>query len=157
MIKSKLKKVLIHYQALKEYKEEIEKIDFDYSIKEFNKLDVYQKALLEAYLKRFASLQDYLGSKVFSALLDMAGISYTKMSEVLSLVEKEGIIDLDKWISFRNMRNNLEHDYLDELSGALLDLKFCIDSFVDLQDIVFKVFEFAKGYDESIELLAKKL
>jgi len=58
----------------------------------------------------FASLQDYLGTKVFRSLLDIAGISYTKMSEVLTLVEKEEIIDLDLWVEFRNIRNDLEHD-----------------------------------------------
>ena len=44
------------------------------------------------------------------------------MSEVLTLIEKEGIMDLDTWIEFRNIRNNLEHDYPDELEDALLAL-----------------------------------
>jgi len=152
MIKSKLGKVTAHYKALKEYKDAIDNMNFDYTIESFSELNIYQKALLDAYLKRFASLQDYLGAKVFGALLDMAGISYTKMSEVLSLIEKEEIIDLDKWIEFRNIRNDLEHDYPDELMEALQDLKFCVKSFDKLEEIVFKVFNFARKYDESIKL-----
>jgi len=152
MIKSKLGKVTAHYKALKEYKDAIDNMNFDYTIESFSELNIYQKALLDAYLKRFASLQDYLGAKVFGALLDMAGISYTKMSEVLSLIEKEEIIDLDKWIEFRNIRNDLKHDYPDELMEALQDLKFCVKSFDKLEEIVFKVFNFARKYDESIKL-----
>ena len=150
-----LQKVAKHYLALKEYKEFIEKMDFSFNIERFASLDTSQKGVLEAYLKRFSSLQDYLGVKVFRTLLDMAGISYNKMSEVLTLVEKEEIISLDKWIEFRNVRNELEHDYPDELEEALKDLKYCVDSFDYMQEVVLKVFEFARRYDESIELPQK--
>ncbi len=147
-----LQKVAKHYLALKEYKEFIDKVGFKFSVEEFNNLDTPQKAVLEAYLKRFSSLQDYLDAKVFRTLLNMAGISTTKMSEVLTLIEKEEIISLDRWIEFRNIRNELEHDYPDELEEALKDLKYCVDSFDYLHDVVVKVFEFARRYDESISL-----
>ncbi len=139
-----LQKVARHYLALKEYKEFIDKVGFEFSVEEFNNLDTPQKAVLEAYLKRFSSLQDYLGAKVFRTLLNMAGISTTKMSEVLTLIEKEEIVSLDRWIEFRNIRNELEE--------ALKDLKYCVDSFDYLHGVVVKVFEFARRYDESIKL-----
>lgn len=147
-----LQKVKKHYETLKEYKVFIEELGFDFSVEEFKKLDTAQKAVLEAYLKRFSSLQDYLGAKVFRSLLDMSGIGYSKMSEVLTLIEKEEIVDLDRWIEFRNIRNDLEHDYPDELKEALIDLKYCVDSFDYMQGVVQKVFNFARSYDESIKL-----
>ncbi len=150
-----LQKVKKHYEALREYREFIQNMGFDFEAEEFKKLDTPQKAVLEAYLKRFSSLQDYLGAKVFKSLLDMAGISYSKMSEVLTLIEKEEIVSLDKWIEFRNVRNDLEHDYPDELQKALNDLQYCFDSFVYMQGVVKRVFEFAGRYDESIRLYEK--
>jgi len=152
ILKKRLNKVENHFIALKEYKIFIENMDFDFSVDNFKKLDVPQKAVLEAYLKRFSSLQDFLGAKVFKSLLDISGISYTKMSEVLSLMEKEEIISLDKWIEFRTIRNDLEHDYPDELQEALEDLRYCVDYFSDIFEIVQKVFSFARRYDETIEL-----
>lgn len=152
ILKKRLNKVENHFIALKEYKIFIENMDFDFSVDNFKKLDVPQKAVLEAYLKRFSSLQDFLGAKVFKSLLDISGISYTKMSEVLSLMEKEEIISLDKWIEFRTIRNDLEHDYPDELQEALEDLRYCVDHFRDIFEIVQKVFSFARRYDETIEL-----
>ena len=148
-----LQKVKKHYQALKEYKEFIEQVGFQFTIDEFNALNTPQKAVLEAYLKRFSSLQDYLGAKVFKSLLDISGISYKKMSEVLTLIEKEEIVSLDRWIAFRNIRNELEHDYPDELEEALRDLKYCVDSFEYMEGVVLRVFEFARRYDEGVEIL----
>jgi len=150
ILQKQLKKVQAHYHALKEYKEYIHSSNFDFSIREFEMLNTESKAVLEAYLKRFSSLQDYLGAKVFKGLLDISGISYTKMSEVLTLIEKEEIVNLDTWIEFRNIRNDLEHDYPDELEEALNDLKYCVDSFDALESIVHKVFEFAKRYDATL-------
>jgi len=151
-LKNQLQKVKAHYKALKEFYNEINKMNFDFSLEAYEQLKISQKALLEAYLKRFASLQDYLGAKVFKGLLDKAGISYTKMSEVLTLIEKEEIVDLDRWIEFRNIRNELEHDYPDELEEALEDLQYCVESFKYMQEVVVKVFEFARRYDATIEL-----
>lgn len=151
-LKNQLKKVRTHYKALKEFYDAIEELGFDFSVNSYEKLDTPQKALLEAYLKRFSSLQDYLGAKVFKSLLDIAGISYTKMSEVLTLMEKEEIIDLDRWIEFRNIRNELEHEYPDKIEEALEDLKYCVESFAYIQEVVRKVFAFARSYDENIEL-----
>ncbi len=150
IIDKRLQKTKKHFEALAEYKQFIDNSGFDYSVENFEKLDTAQKGVLEAYLKRFASLQDYLGAKVFRNLLDLAGISYTKMSEVLTLVENEEIVELDKWIEFRNARNNLEHDYPDELEETLRDLHYCIDSFGYMKDTVEKVFEFARRYGANI-------
>jgi len=77
------------------------------------------------------------------------------MSEVLILIEKEEIVSLDRWIEFRNIRNELEHDYPDELEEALSDLKYCVDSFEYMEEVVRKVFAFARRYDESITLSQK--
>jgi len=150
IIQKQLQKVHKHYEALKEYKEFIDSVGFQFTKDEFNHLNTPQKAVLDAYLKRFSSLQDYLGAKVFRSLLDISGISYTKMSEVLVLIEKEDIVSLDRWIEFRNIRNELEHDYPDELQEALDDLKKCVENFSYMENIVKKVFEFARRYDESI-------
>jgi len=147
-----LKKIKRHYEALKEYKEFIDKMKFDFTQEKFQLLEISQKAVLDAYLKRFASLQDYLGAKIFRSLLDIAGITYTKMSEVLTLIEKEEIVSLDKWIELRNVRNELEHDYPEDLEDALNDLKYCIDNFDYLSNTVKKVFEFARKYNENIKL-----
>ncbi len=64
-----------------------------YQPAEFNALKIEERAILDAYLKQFSSVQDFLGAKIFSLLLDVSGIGSGKMSEVLYAIEKEEIID----------------------------------------------------------------
>jgi hypothetical protein len=137
ILQKRFNKIQKHYSALKEYKNLIDEIEQEHNIYEpfvFNTLKPQQRAVLDAYLKRFASLQDFLGAKIFPLLLEVAGISASKMSEVLSLIEKEEIIDsIESWIELREVRNELEHDYPEELKDALHDLKYCIDNFITLE------------------------
>lgn len=144
---SKLEK---HYVALKEYKtlisELLEEKDI-YNQFVFNTLKPQEKAILDAYIKRFASLQDFLGAKIFASLLEVAGIPCEKMSEVLYAIEKEQIIDsFENWIELREIRNELEHDYPEELEEALHDLKFCIDSFEQIESYYLNALAFASRY-----------
>jgi hypothetical protein len=126
-----------HYIAIKEYRELIDELCEELNIYDpftFNTLKPEKRAILDAYLKRFASIQDFLGAKIFSLLLELAGINNSKMSEVLSNIEKENIIDsLENWIELREVRNELEHDYPEELQEALNDLKYCVDNFEQLE------------------------
>ena len=139
-----------HYIALKEYKLLIVDLLNETNIYDqfiFNTLKPEKRAILDAYLKRFASLQDFLGAKIFSLLLEIAGINNSKMSEVLSNIEKEEIIDsLENWIELREVRNELEHDYPEELEEALKDLKYCVDSFSQLESYYLNSLEFFKKY-----------
>ena len=143
-------KIEKHYIALKEYKVLIDDLSKEVNIYDqftFNTLKPEQRAILDAYLKRFASIQDFLGAKIFSLLLEIAGINNSKMSEVLSNIEKEEIIDsLENWIELREVRNELEHDYPEELQEALNDLKYCVDSFSQLESYYFNALDFFKKY-----------
>ncbi len=151
ILKKRFNKLEKHYIALKEYKNLIDNLlreDNIYDQFTFNTLKPEKRAILDAYLKRFASIQDFLDAKIFSLLLDIAGINNTKMSEVLSNIEKENIIDsLENWIELREIRNELEHDYPEELQEALDDLKYCIDSFEKLESYYLNSLNFFKKYN----------
>ena len=152
ILKKRFKKLEKHYIALKEYKELIDELlkhDNIYDPFTFNTLQPEKRAILDAYLKRFASIQDFLGAKIFSLLLEIAGINNTRMSEVLSNIEKENIIDsLENWIELRDVRNELEHDYPEELQEALKDLQYCIEHFKQLENYYFNTLNFFKRYAE---------
>ena len=74
-----------HYRALKEYNELIDELLKEKNIYEqftFNTLKAQERAILDAYLKRFASLQDFLGAKIFPLLLEVAGLVTVKTKTV---------------------------------------------------------------------------
>ena len=150
ILQKRFDKLEKHYIAIKEYKNLIDDLVKDSNIYDqfiFNTLKPEKRAILDAYLKRFASIQDFLGAKIFSLLLEIAGINNNKMSEVLSNIEKENIIDsLENWVELREIRNELEHDYPEELQEALNDLKYCIDSFEQLESYYLNSLAFFKKY-----------
>ncbi len=150
ILKLRLKKVESHYSALRDYKELIDEMVKDHDIflpAEFINLKPERRAILDAYLKRFSSIQDFLGAKIFPLILSIAGVTVVKMSEVLSEIEREQIIDsLENWIELREVRNDLEHDYPDELEDALEDLKFCIASFNKIEQYYLNSIVFAERY-----------
>jgi hypothetical protein len=125
--------------------------DILYDVFVFNVLKPQEKAILDAYLKRFASMQDFLGGKIFPLLVEISGIGSKKMTEILYMMEKETIIDsLESWIELREIRNELEHDYPEELQDALKDLKFCIDHFEKIENYYTNSLNFAKKYINEI-------
>jgi len=150
ILQIRLDKISRHYEALKDYKLLIDNLLKEKNIYDqfiFNSLKPQEKAILDAYLKRFSSIQDFLGAKIFALLLDVAGINSSKMSEVLYYIEKEEIIDsLENWIELREVRNELEHDYPEELEEALIDLKFCIENFYKIESYYQNSLSFAKKY-----------
>ena len=76
-------------------------------------LTLNQKDKLDVLAFRFSKLQDLLGTKVFREYLDT--ISYPiedkNFLELLKELQKENIIDIDKWAEFRSVRNAIAHDY----------------------------------------------
>ncbi|MBL6970044.1 MAG: hypothetical protein ISR68_01465 [Campylobacterales bacterium] len=150
ILKKRLAKLELQYKAFDEYYqliiELLESKDI-LTVEEFNFIKPQQRAIFDAYLKRFASIQDFLGAKIFPLLLEISGISTSKMTEVLDYIEKEEIIDsLGTWIEIREVRNELEHDYPEELQEALDDLKYCIDNFSTIQSYYFNSIDFAKRF-----------
>ena len=82
ILKKRLNKLQKNFEVLREYKNFIEKLGDIYTPFVFNSLKLEEKAILEAYLKRFAFVQDYLEAKVFKLILENKGIVVNKMSEV---------------------------------------------------------------------------
>lgn len=150
ILRKRLNKCEKHCQSLTDYKELIDALEKHTSIFEataFQQLKAADKAIFDAYLKRFAALQDYLGAKVFPLLMEVSGIGGTKMSEVLQSVEKEGIIDsLSEWIELREIRNELEHDHPEELQKGLDDLRLCVAKYQRLTDYYNASKNFAERY-----------
>jgi len=148
---SKLEK---HFEALRDYHALIETLLAEKDIltpEHFNFIPPRDKAIFDAYIKRFASIQDFMGAKIFPILVEISGIGSVKMTEVLYHMEREEILDsIESWITLRDVRNELEHDYPDELIEALNDLRFCIDRFSQLEAYYERAKTFAQRFSDAL-------
>lgn len=77
---------------------------------------------VDAFVARFGRLQDNLVDKLLPALLAYLQEPPRSVMENLIVAEKLGWLDsVDNWLLARKLRNQLIHDYEDDLS-ALLDV-----------------------------------
>jgi hypothetical protein len=68
---------------------------------------------LDSLVFRFAKLQDWLGQKIFKAFLQYEEYPVEDINflEVIKVLEKEKILNIDLWSIFREIRNELAHEY----------------------------------------------
>lgn len=142
----RIDKLTRHLKALDEYarliNEMCETQDI-YNPRAFDALSIQNKAVLDAYLKRFGSVQDFLGGKIWPMMFELVGLPVGAMTEVLYHAVKESILDsLENWIELREIRNELAHDYPEDLEDALQDLQFCVDRHLMIKMYCERTLEF---------------
>ena len=71
---------------------------------------------LDAFVSRFSRLQDTLGEKLLPALLDWTGEPRGPAIDNLDKAEKFGWINsADEWLNYRQLRNQMIHEYIEDL------------------------------------------
>jgi len=85
--------------------------------------DVGMAEQVEAFVGRFSRLQDTLGDKLLPALLTALGEKTAAVIDNLDRAERLGWINsADEWMTMRNLRNQMVHDYVEDpiiLANAL--------------------------------------
>lgn len=138
ILKKRLSSLELQFQTLQSYYVNLSKK----GLKRAETIE--ESSLQDAYLKRFASFQDYLGSKVFPLLAEVAGLPGVKMTEVLENLEREGVIEtVESWAQLRALRNVLEHDYPEVSELGLRTLAEAMEQFKVLEKIFKKAIDFA--------------
>ena len=108
----------------------------------YNELTAHHKDTIDAIAFRFNKIQSTLGEKVFKYFLESIGYDTNKsFLEILSEIEKLGIIDRKKWIEFREIRNKVSHDYPEEIEEIIENLNKMINSFNEFKKILNKIRE----------------
>ena len=94
-----------------------------------NHLTPEELSFFELYASRFSKLQDFMGSNLFTALLENAG----EQTETLTFIDKlnkleklQVIQSADVWKKMRNIRNILSHEYPDrpEITAEIFNTAF---------------------------------
>ncbi len=71
---------------------------------------------LEAFVSRFSRLQDTLGDKFISQLLNALGQKQASLIDNLDTAERlEWITSANEWQAIRQLRNQMVHDYIEDL------------------------------------------
>ncbi len=98
-------------------------IPFDVARAERLPADPGLEERVEAFVGRFARLQDSLGDKLIPVLLSALGERPGAAIDQLDRAERLGFLQsVDQWLSMRQLRNQMVHEYVEDpaiLAGAL--------------------------------------
>jgi len=79
--------------------------------------DIQLAEQVDAFVTRFGRLQDTLGDKFLPLLLNFLAEKPSSMIDNLDRAEKLQLIaSVDEWIAMRNLRNQMAHEYIDDLN-----------------------------------------
>ena len=102
-------------------------------------------AVLDQMVFRFGKLQDTMGSKLFVQILEFLGEDYQSRPflDVLTRLEKlELLADTNEWMRFREIRNDLAHEYPSQNEEKAAGLNNVFESTPKLVDVYKKMKEY---------------
>ena len=118
-----------------------ETIDSDWVKRAAGDPDISER--LEAFVGRFGRLQDRVMDKLIPRLLGLAGESVASAIDNLNKAERLGLVDSpDDWVSMRQLRNRLVHEYMDDATEFAGVLQQAIQLSVQLIDAVSRFGQF---------------
>ena len=78
-------------------------------------IDIDLSERVDAFVGRFSRLQDTVGDKLLPQLLTVLGEKVESVIDNLDRAEKLGFLDSsDEWMSIRNLRNQMIHEYIED-------------------------------------------
>ena len=109
----------------------------------YEQLPNLEKFAINTLIFRFSKLQDLIGSKIFRTFLEFNKFNTDQKSFlfILKEIEKEGIVDIDTWDEFRQIRNNIAHEYPGEEDEALEAIELLISKSSTLISIALKLMD----------------
>lgn len=98
--------------------------------------------VVDSFIFRFIKIQDMMVGKMFRGVLRAVGEYSESMTalDVLDKMEKVGLIEsASLWIDYRNLRNELTHEYPDNRDEIISGLKVSLDVFEVMENTYKKI------------------
>lgn len=148
MISETLNTLALHMkrasQAHDEVKGFVEHLD-EQILEDFEKVKV-----IDSFIFRFIKIQDLMGNKLFREVLDALGEYQSSMSmlDVLDKLEKLELLDsAEQWMSYRNLRNVLTHEYPDNRQELIEGIQYAMQEFHAIQTILHNIENYLQDKD----------
>ena len=141
-------------KKLKRLEEYIGKLGTLYSIpvKEeyFESMDMEFEELLDAIVYKFNKTQSIISEKLFKLVLEYVGINASEKSfvEILSILEKEKILEIEKWRKLREIRNKIVHDYPEEIEEVVSGVNMLLENISYLKEVFENLKTYKASFDE---------
>jgi len=83
------------------------------SIEKYLTLSKIESSFIDQLIFRFSKLQDSIGESIFRGILILSQENVKKMTflDILNRLEELEIIDKNRWLKLREIRNEIAHEY----------------------------------------------
>ncbi len=116
----------------KDYTFPIQNIDFEKLLE--NRMHL---AFADQIIYRFSKAQDSMGAKLFKAYMLAQGSNVDRpFLDILNSLEKLSILEVDEWFELREIRNEIAHDYEDNMLLAVNILNSIFKHKAELENIL---------------------
>jgi hypothetical protein len=122
---------------------------FPLSPASLSSLDELRIEHVDQFVFRFSRLQDAMGARLFpSVYVLLAGDTGSHpFIDILMTLEKFNVIeDAQKWQFFRDLRNNLAHEYPDSVEESSGTLNLLREKWPEFRTMYLKVKTFAQSH-----------
>ena len=101
-----------HIEKLNDAKEYL-KDTIPLTTKNYLTIDKIQSSFIDQFNFRFSKLQDTIGESILKGILILAEENVEKMTflDILNRLEKLDIVDKNRWLELREVRNEIAHEY----------------------------------------------
>ena len=133
-----LKRIDEAFEFLKEY------YKFPIREKEFEEILINKThlAFADQIIYRFSKAKDSIGAKVIKSFLLYEGEDINKpFLDLLDRFEKLQILNIEDWYAFREIRNEIAHEYEDNSNKAVVIINSIYKSKEKLKNIIKKIKE----------------
>ena len=140
-IESALKENDMHIRRLERSRSLLAPL-FPLSVEAFSNLTEEEIEHIDQFIYRFTKLQDSMGRRLLPAMYTWLENDDRPMPflDMLNRLEQLQVIDdVGKWQFFRNLRNNLAHDYPESVEQTVDTLNVLYNEIQALEDMYLKV------------------
>lgn len=140
-IESAIKENDTHLKRIERTKQLLQEF-FPISVESFQRLSEEQIEHVDQFIYRFTKLQDSMGARLLPAIYTwLEGVDRPMpFLDILNRLEQLQIIDdVANWQYFRNLRNNLAHDYPESIEQTVETLNFLYNEIEIFESMYYKI------------------
>ena len=147
--KQKLYECNKHIEKLKDAKESLKK-DMPLTLEKYLKIDKIESSFIDQLNFRFSKLQDTIGESILKGILIISKEDVRKMTfiDILNRLEGLDVIDKNQWLSLREVRNEIAHEYSFNQDEVVDSINLIYDKIDELIAIFQKISDFIDTIDD---------
>ena len=138
-----------HIEKLNDAKEYLQNI-MPLTIERYLKVSKIESSFIDQLNFRFSKLQDTLGESILKGILIKSKENVEKMTflDILNRLEKLEILDKNRWLELREVRNEIAHEYSFNQDEVVDNINLIYKKTDELISIYKDVYKFIKIIDE---------